>query len=243
MKVCSNCGTENENKNLYCGTCGGKFEESNDSVMEVSLTETAAAEEEIGIEPIAEGTVAPIVAAKKLSNTVKIAIGGGAFVLILVILAFVYSHFYTVNAKAEGVVNDYLHAMKNGESTDAYKESGVDDFINVLDYKFLSVKEKTREPDEITVDEDMYDMFYAEEYPTFEDWKQSLKDAFRDWEVVYDDSFEMLLRSKTDMHDKFTLLYDVDLTNGLGQAIYKKVTFTVMYNDSEDTYKVTSIDY
>ncbi|MEC0181738.1 hypothetical protein P4H61_09515 [Paenibacillus peoriae] len=109
----------------------------------------------------------------------------------------------------------------NGDMTGDYKKTNVDDFINVLDYKFLRVVDKWEEPNGLIVDEDMYKMYQEKEFTSFREWKESLKRQFTDLNVVSESEQDMVMKSATDKHYKIELLYDVNATNGLGLSIYK----------------------
>lgn len=55
----------------------------------------------------------------------------------------------------------------NGDMTGDYKKPNVDDFINVLDYKFLRVVDKWEEPNGLIVDKDMYKMYHEKGFKSF----------------------------------------------------------------------------
>jgi len=58
-------------------------------------------------------------------------------------------------SNAKKVVDGYLQAIKMGEDTSEFKGSGVADFVNILDYKYLRVvsnDEKTHKPEPIIPD-------------------------------------------------------------------------------------------
>lgn len=69
---------------------------------------------------------------------------------------YVYSNYLTPQAEAKNIVEKYLKATMNADSTYEYRYSSVDDFINVLDYKFVRYGEKTKKHIVEEVSEDEY---------------------------------------------------------------------------------------
>lgn len=173
---------------------------------------------------------------------------------IILVGGAVYNFNYmTPQAKAKNTVVKYIKAIQQGESTYDYVDSGVDDFINVLDYKYIRVVDKETPLKTYTIDYDMYEIEIEygngkEKYRDFDDYfKQELeyykkqeKDEGSKVKILNEstDSFEFTLG---DTYTQVELLYDMEVTNGIGEKIYKKVYFTV--NNEYDDYKIVDISY
>lgn len=72
--------------------------------------------------------------------------------ILIIINSFLFYYFYlTPEVQAKRCVNNYLEAIKIGKETSEYKMSYIDDFINVLDYKYLDVKKVTNDNKNTTV--------------------------------------------------------------------------------------------
>ncbi|GGF86385.1 hypothetical protein [Paenibacillus aceti] len=178
--------------------------------------------------------------------------------LVVVILvvggSLYYYNFMTTQAKAKITVAKYIKAIQQGKSTYDYVESGVNDFINVLDYKFIRVIDKEKPLKTYTKDHDMYeiDVNYGngkEKYKDFNDYLKQELEYYKEREKS--DSEIKILRESTDSfeftygdtYDQIELLYDMEVTNGLGEKIYKKVYYTVDNNRSSKKFQIVDISY
>lgn len=232
MKGCSNCGTENEDNNA-------------DAILTDEVSETAVSAEELTIELSTGEPLKTTVEVKKRPSVVKIAGASGAFLLLIAIASLVYLHFFhsdTAVAKAKVVVNEYLTAIKNGNSVNGLKSSDLNNSVKIADYKFLDVKERSKGPAELLFNKDMYNKVYEDKNGSFEEWKEHMKHKLPNWTVIHEDSFEIRFQSKTEMQNKLVLLYDVSFTVS-GQKLDKELSFTVVYDDSKDDFKMSSVDY
>lgn len=153
-------------------------------------------------------------------------------VLIIIVLLigglFVYSNYISAEGIAKGCVNNYLGAIKNGESTSDYRSTEVDDFINVLDYKFLSVKEQTKEKKVLTFEREDWKDYWSKttDAKDFIAFKNEIKGIYSKGETI-EDNLDRFTVSTGEYYNQVVLLYDVNLTNKLGQSLFKKVQFTV----------------
>ena len=148
---------------------------------------------------------------------------------------------------AKDVVNRHLDAIKTGksnpyETVDITKVKEV--FINVLDYKFLTVLKKEKRPTILSIDRRMYEINPRKE--TYEEYIESYKkiyekDLKEGTAKLIGDRLEIFLEP----HYYLELLYDVELTNRLGQKLYKKVVFEVKFDyktsTGEDKYFIVGI--
>ena len=161
-------------------------------------------------------------------------------ILTLFLLLIVYQFYLSPTGQAKRCVDNYLKASKNGESTSKYKDFYVDDFINVLDYKYLkSTASKENATTVITMDE--WEDIYNREMGTFEKYKEHLKSIYTDSKVITDTTFRITFLHNNIFYDSVTLLYDMEVTNALGTRIYKKVEFEVDNETGE--YLIMDYDY
>lgn len=240
MQLCNYCGERIISNAKFCSHCGKVNVVSSSSNNNGS--ETA--------KPINEK---PKIQKTKSSKYKFIKIF--AFCLVVILGAFYYySNYMTLESKAENAVSGYLKAIKNGTSTYNYKvvDAGVDDFINVLDYKFLNAGDPSK--GDVVVTESKRTWQVEKDYQTndelygnsFEEFKRNVKTYYAQNVVkIISESDSQIKYTITtgDKYDIINLLYDVQVTNGLGQAVYKKVNFTVGNDNNEKKFKVMGIHY
>jgi uncharacterized membrane protein YvbJ len=232
MAYCSKCGNAMPDEYVFCSKCGYKLKQDGQNDDRVSYDETSATLENKHIYKLS----------RKFSPKYLIVLGT---VFIIGIAVIGYLNYFTLEAKAKNIVNKYLEASKNGESTYAYKKSNVDDFINVLDYKFINVKDKKQKPKILTIDYDLWEEFYKDQYSTFTEFADSMIALYKtnaNSEVLKKGPFTVEIKTG-ELYDELTLLYDLEVTNKLGQKIYKKVYFIVNNDNAEDKFEITSILY
>ncbi|MFD0694954.1 hypothetical protein ACFQZT_12680 [Paenibacillus sp. GCM10027628] len=230
MLLCTSCNKQYDNEVKFCSECGNKVQQ-----VEIQANAESAAKME---EPVVVNSNS------KQSSLKKIIIAIVCVILVVLCSYYGYSNYMTNEGKAKNVVNHYLKAIKTGDSTYDYKKSGVNDSNNVLDYKFLGVKDESKEDNQLIINQEMYDMFYKDKFKSFDDWKADVKKEFTQngARVLSEDVKQMTLLTGR-KHDKLTLLYDVNVTNGFGQGVYKKAYFVVENDNSNGEFKVSSIEY
>lgn len=76
----------------------------------------------------------------------------------IAIATWVYYSFYHPYGITKKVVSNYIGAIQKMESTYSFKDSNIEDFENVLEYKFVSYHDFTLEYKRITYDRKMYDI-------------------------------------------------------------------------------------
>jgi hypothetical protein len=141
--------------------------------------------------------------------------------------------FYACSPQDEGqakdAVSQHLNAIRTGKSdpydtVDTGKVKEI--FINVLDYKFLTVLKKEKRPTILDFNRHTYKMIPHKE--TYEEYIESFKKAFE--KDLKEGRARLIgdgLVIDLEPHFYFELLYDVEITNRLGQKLYKKVVFGV----------------
>jgi len=156
--------------------------------------------------------------------------------IVIVLLAILMLAGCTSASPAQEIVDAYLTAIKNGTDTSAYKISNVDDFINMIEFKFLSV-ESSREVDYVTnVNSRTFELFDHKFYATLADAINGYKKTYGDKAVVSESPAELVI--KTDVMHESTLVYDVTHTNALGQKLYGKFKFVVRQKPHSEAYEV-----
>ncbi|WP_161822117.1 hypothetical protein [Sporotomaculum syntrophicum] len=163
-------------------------------------------------------------------------------IVVLVLTFFIYSNYLSIEARAKICVNNYLNAIKNGEDTSDYKEYGVDDFINVLDYKFVSIKSFDKEKEVLELNRSDYNQYLSKSTnETYDEYVLKMKNVFLNKGEIISETNNSFSIFTGKYYDKIILLYDVNLTNALGNSLYKKVYFTVTNED--DNFKIIDINY
>ncbi|MDP5277159.1 hypothetical protein [Chengkuizengella axinellae] len=232
MKHCNKCENEISEKSVFCNRCGNKISDAD--LIQHSEEVASSVENTSKLSP------------SKNKPKLKLFISIISIVVILGASTFIYLNYFTTEAKAKNVVNKYLSAINKGESTYDYKSIGVDDFINVLSYDYLRTQLETKEP--VTIDYDIYEFnesYFSEVYDSFDDFKETMKIIYRSNEgySIRRDSDAWFTLETGEFYDEYRLIYDVELTNGLGQKIYKKVYFVVNNDNSDGNFEITDLFY
>jgi hypothetical protein len=228
--ICNSCKEEIQDNSFFCNKCGDKIEHFPNDYVAATAQDVAIA-----------------TSSKKVTSRRII---GVLSVLTLACLAiFIYYNYFTIEAKARLSVDHYLSAIKKGENTYKFKTSKVDDFINVIDFKYLSQRDAgyTNRVSSYTFDRKWYDQFEKSNYKTFEDFLKAQKERYNSSYYnsdkikakIQSDTSNELKVEITDRVLSFDFMYDVQATNGFGQLSYRKVLFTVdqKYNDEFEVYE------
>ncbi|OPH61697.1 hypothetical protein BC351_00195 [Paenibacillus ferrarius] len=231
--TCKKCNAVLQEDSSFCSNCGAQISSENGEL--IAATSQNAPEGQ------------PI---RKLSPTVSRLLTVSIIIIVVAVSTLAYFNYFTKEAKAKLTVNRYLSAIKNGQSTYSYRSIDVDDFINVIDYKYLS---KTDEDyvERIThynFDKKWYDQFEKQRYSNFQDFIKHQREFFASSAFnnstfkskTISDTSESLKIDVTKKVLSFQLMYDVQVTNQLGQLSYRKAKFTV---DEVDTDKFEIHDY
>lgn len=227
---CPNCNNNLSDDSVFCNKCGNKVEQNNQ--METEGNEIAAS-------TVPERRKNPI------TKKSKRIIGFVAVLAMLLVGYYAYSQYFTKDAKVVSVVNAYLEASKNGESTYDFKKYGVDDFINVLNYKYLRITNTEEHPKIVNYTYDFWEEYMKDIHSSWLEFKKFNLEIYggkEGFEVLANDTKELEFKTG-DYYDEYILLYDVELTNGLGQKIYKKVYFRVNNDNSDKKFVVSDIFY
>lgn len=167
-------------------------------------------------------------------------------IIALITLVFVSAVFYYINTpkqKARSVVEKYLSALESGESTYDYKESYISDFNNLLSFEYLSLKSHYELKNSFTYDYDMYRLLDAEKYDRFPIALKEKKLEYEEmgYEVSIQNYEELEIWQPDDYKDAFTFIYNVEVTNGLGNVVVKRINITA--TTIRDDMKIIMLEY
>lgn len=164
---------------------------------------------------------------------------------IMLILLFLSACGGQSEGNAKKTVNNYLSLMKKGDTYEASKLlDGNDSLIDVFNYKYLDTIREEDIEKEISVSRVDFENMKSNGYEsgTWEEYKEKMSNLYTcdkcDVEL-YDGSIRITDGSRT--HKRYTLLYDTEIANGLGNKLYKKVEFKVEWDDVYDEFKIDSI--
>ncbi|MFB3164718.1 zinc ribbon domain-containing protein [Neobacillus sp. 179-J 1A1 HS] len=169
-----------------------------------------------------------------------------AFLLVILSYNIITNHL-TKEGQAKQVVNDYLKAIQDGESSSdfedfLYADFDVDDFDDVYDFEFEKVKGVYEvENKTLTLDREFYEQFDSENYSTFEEFKEHQKETIETigGKVIDEDDNSITLYDGK-KHDKIALVYKIDASHYDLGDIDRRVTFTVENDNTDKKFMVTS---
>ena len=166
-----------------------------------------------------------------------------SIMVVAVFVCYVYFFYFSEENKARKVVEAHLETIKTGvgnpyDTVDIGSVSEV--FINVLDYKYLTTAKADKVPDSpIVFDRKMYDSIYKDIYKSYDEYLNRMAETYGDKAKREGDK---IIVTRDTSHYEFAFLYDLVLTNGLGQQIYKKYTFVVKPSSiGKYSYKITAL--
>jgi hypothetical protein len=151
-------------------------------------------------------------------------------------------------------VNKYFEAMRNGDQDTAinYLSTETDNLLDVFNYDYLSTLEENDLPVKTTMTgQEFIDSEYLkEQYSTFPKYKKFIKESFGNNNnyVVEDEGDSISYYKKGETVKEYVFLYNMEIANGAGEKIYKKVEFTLQWTDKrwngedfEKGYEITDI--
>lgn len=167
-------------------------------------------------------------------------------ILVIAVSGSVVAHLIYRNSeeqKARRVVEAHLETIKSGvgnpyETVDIVNVQEV--FINVLDYKYLGIARKEKVPDEPMVfDKREYDEVYSKIYKSYDEYLDETMKLYGERATM--DRDRIVVRRDT-YHYELGLVYDLVITNKLGQQLYKKYVFEVKPTSiGKYGYKITAL--
>ena len=178
------------------------------------------------------------------------------FILLAVIISLMFgcSDIGSEN-KAKKDVDNYLHAMKTGDiSTSEMYLRDVDNFINVLGYTYLRSNEVELKKNIVEWWKYTYDdsPHLQDEYGTWDEFLEYLRVTYGNsdtHEIINDNPMFFTAWKIDDYVEVYEFVYDMEITNGLGQKVYQKVYFTTEWTDMrwngedfEDGFVITNIN-
>lgn len=236
---CNKCGQENPNESSFCNKCGA-------GLIVKALQEN---EDKSDYKETIEHQNSNYKKNQNSTPKFRMIIPFLCILVIFLIGYFVYNSYFTTEAKAKNTVIDYLNAIKKSESTYDYKKANVDDFINVLSYKHVKTYPIKKLDKTYRYDLNSYenDSYYKNKM-TFAEYIEEEKKAKNI--IVYEgskstitiDTSEVFEYTTGDKYNNVELVFDVEVTNGLGNKLYKKVHFYVD-NSISSSYKINEIIY
>jgi hypothetical protein len=161
--------------------------------------------------------------------------------IVIVILAIGLMGFMGTGQTETAAKKDlekYFSAMSKGDQDTAenYLSIGTDNLLDVFEYEYLSTIEENDLPVTNTMSFEAYNNseYIKKEYPRWKDYKNYIKDAFGNNEsyVVEENSNEITYYKKDETVKEYTFLYNMEIANGGGEKIYKKVEFTLEWTDN-----------
>jgi uncharacterized protein YqfB (UPF0267 family) len=139
---------------------------------------------------------------------------------------------------AKKTLENYLSEMKQGNTDKAYKYLSIDtdSLIDVFDYKYLRTLDEKDIPVKTTMTLEEFEdsSVYKQEYLTFKRYKKHIQEIFgaSDDYVVKADQESISYYKKGETIKQYTFLYNMTVANELGNKLYKKVEFTLLWNES-----------
>ncbi|KAF6630485.1 zinc ribbon domain-containing protein [Paenibacillus sp. EKM208P] len=221
MKLCVNCDNPLEDKSLYCNKCGAKQESSGTS------------------DDTHVGSVDNSVVKIKKTLSKKILFITAAICMLFIVSVVIYLN--TPEQKARATVDNYLNALQHGESVSKFKKDYFTDYVNVLDFKYINTREHLSYDGKqtLTLDEDWYNKYEKQKFSSFIGFLIVKEAEYRekpDYTILESNSEKLVVRDNKVGHS-FSFLYDMQVTNGLGTPVYKKVTFDV--DNFSGEYKIS----
>lgn len=221
MKLCVNCDNPLEDESLYCNKCGAKQE----------LSDTS--------DDTHVGSVDDSVAKNKRTLSKKILFIAAAICILFIVSVVIYLN--TPEQKARATVDNYLNALQHGESVSKFKKDYFTDYVNVLDFKYINTREHLSYDGKqtLTFDEDWYNKYEKQNFSSFMGFLIVKEAEYRekpDYTILESNSEKLVVRDNKVGHS-FSFLYDMQVTNGLGTPVYKKVTFDV--DNFSGEYKIS----
>ncbi|MGD6831440.1 hypothetical protein ACQCT5_04725 [Sutcliffiella halmapala] len=154
---------------------------------------------------------------------------------------------------ARAHLEEYLEFMKVGDLENATKYLGTtDNLLDVFEYTYLDLIEEYIEPDKTTIfrKEFLEDKELQKDYKNWVDMIDHYE-SNEEYETFTSEdkygSVGVLIYWKEGVGNQaYKFLYDMEIANGLGNKLYKKVEFDLQYTEAfegtEEGYKITKIN-
>jgi hypothetical protein len=160
-------------------------------------------------------------------------------------------------SSAKNDLETYLGHMKKGqiEDSEIYLEKDVDNLIDVFNYEYLELIDEDEEEIKYSITKREYkeDKTLTDEYGDYENYVKHIKDLYKN-DKQYKIEEETRPYSITwykigETKKIYTFLYDMEIANGAGNKLYKKIEFTLDWadrrwngEDYEQGFIITDID-
>jgi hypothetical protein len=183
----------------------------------------------------------------------------GISIVIIIVVVFIiglmgFMSTGTTETAAKKDLEKYFQAMIKGDEDIAenYLAIGTDNLLDVFEYEYLNTIKENDLPviNTMTFEEFSESEYLQKEYPTFKSYRNYIKDTFGDVEgyVIEEDTGEITYYKKGETVKEYVMLYNMEIANGGGEKIYKKVEFTLQWtedrwngDDFEEGFEITDI--
>jgi hypothetical protein len=183
----------------------------------------------------------------------------GISIVIIIVVVFIiglmgFMSTGTTETAAKKDLEKYFQAMIKGDEDTAgnYLAIGTDNLLDVFEYEYLNTIEENDLPVKTTMTYEEYkeSEYLQKDYKTWKQYKKYIKDVFGNNEnyVVEDDNGTITYYKKGETVKEYVMLYNMEIANGGGEKIYKKVEFTLQWtedrwngDDFEEGFEITDI--
>lgn len=253
MTKCPKCNNDRNPSDIECPKCGVVYKKYEDYVAKNRIvTEKETTKQEISdtvqAEPLGAQPQNSDIDKNDDAIPPKNRIRKKKFVFVIsfaILLALIGGYAFirkSPETKARRAVDTHLNSIMTGkgnpyETVDITKVREI--FINVLNYKYLNTLRTERVQDEPMVfNQKAYEDYYKKIYDSYEKFLQEMKRLYGD--RATETEAGLIVKSE-DYHYEFEFLYDVTITNRLGQQLFKKYVFEVKPSRISDSgYEITS---
>jgi hypothetical protein len=183
----------------------------------------------------------------------------GISIIIIIVMVFIiglmgFMSTGTTETAAKKDLNKYMSAMEKGDQDTArnYLATGTDNLLDVFNYEYLDKIEENDLPVKTTMTYEEYkdSEYLQKDYKTWKQYKKYIKEVFGNTEnyIVEEDTGEITYYKKGETVKEYVMLYNMEIANGGGEKIYKKVEFTLQWtedrwngDDFEKGFEITDI--
>lgn len=177
-----------------------------------------------------------------MGKSAKIAI---ATIMLVLIAGGIYwaVQANSVEGQARKAVDKYVKAVKYRESTLDLTYGWVDDPIDVIDYEYLRKVSEEQKPRLLTLTRQEYADYFSKQFTSYEEYIEWYKRMYTEDGAkgsIISDRLDETVIDTGDTYTEIKLLYDMELVNGAGQQVHKKVVVAVV--DRLDEMQVSDFD-
>ncbi|OMD80417.1 MULTISPECIES: zinc ribbon domain-containing protein [Paenibacillus] len=241
LEYCNQCGNSLIEGSKFCNACGEKVSSLPNAPDSTQINRGVQLPVTSGVSEKQNMKLVRFLKSRWIISVITlIVLGLGTL--------YVYNRYFTLEGKAKSVVANYIKAIQNGDSTYEFTSSNVDDFYNVLDYKFIKASKMEVDTivhvDRVKWDKDFLSgLTFTKTYEKEKEYFRALYEAKGvGGKVIAEDDDTMTIKTGS-QHDKLMLLYDLQAINGAGESVLKRVYFTLENNDYGENMEITETVY